>query len=383
MPHLASHLSAVPESGTRRIFELARSVPDAIMLCVGEPHLPVPHHIAEAARQAWDRDDTDYAPNGGLPGLRRAIVDKLARENRVEVDAERVWVTVGGTQALAQAFTLALGDGDEVLIPDPGYTTFDMYPRSRGALPVPYGLHPEHGFAPSVDELERLVTGRTRAIVINSPSNPLGVVYGEPLIAELVDFAARHDLWVISDEVYEDFTWEIPHTFVLAVAAARGQDDRILSVFSLSKTHAMTGVRVGWLVTPAAHASVMRALQEATIASVAMPDQYAAIAALTGPRDHVDRARAQYRATTAAATEALTARGLRFQRPQGAFYLWVDVSHATGGDVAVWAERFLWEQGVAVAPGAAFGRRGEGWIRLCLAARLEDVLTGIERLPAP
>lgn len=383
MPQLASHLSSVPESGTRRIFELARSMPDPIMLCVGEPHLPIAPHIAEAARLAWERDDTDYAPNGGLPALRQAIVDKLARENGVDVDVERVWVTIGGTQALAQAFTLTLGEGDEVLIPDPGYTTFTMYPRSRAAVPVPYGLRPEHGFAPSIDELERLVTDRTRAIVVNTPSNPLGVVYAPELIGELVDFAARHDIWIVSDEVYEDFTWDVPHTSVLRVAAERGEQDRVLSVFSLSKSHAMTGVRVGWLVTPSGHAGVMRALQESTIASVAMPDQHAAIAALTGPRDHVKAARAQYRAAIDTASAALAARGFRYQQPQGAFYLWLDVSHASGGDVATWAERFLLQQGVAVAPGAAFGRQGEGWIRLCLAASADDVLTAIDRLPAP
>lgn len=383
MPQLAAHLSSVPESGTRRIFELAMTLDDPIMLVVGEPNQAVPPHIADAARQAWDRDDTNYAGNGGLPALRRAIVDKLARENDIEVDIEQVWVTVGGTQALAQAFTLTLAEGDEVLIPDPGYTTFTMFPRAQGAVPVPYPLRAEHGFTPHTAELERLVTPRTRAIVVNSPSNPLGVVYARPVLEQIVRFAAEHDLWVISDEVYEHFVWDGPHTSLAAVAADLGEQERVLSVFSTSKSHAMTGARVGWLVTPTGLAGTMRALQEAMIACVAMPEQFAAIAALTGPTDHIERARADYRAAIDAATAQLDDLGLRYQRPQGAFYLWIDVSHATEGDVAAWAQRFLLTENVAVAPGSAFGRGGEGWIRICLAADPDDVRTALERLPRP
>ena len=383
MPNLASHIPAVPESGTRRIFELAMTLDDPIMLVVGEPDVPVAPHIAEAARLAWERDDTNYAANGGLAPLRRAIVDKLAAENGIAVDVEQVWVTVGGTQALAQAFTLTLGEGDEVLIPDPGYTTFTMYPRAKGAVPVPYPLRAEHGFTPSMVELEPLVTEHTRAIVVNSPSNPLGVVFGPDVLAEMVRFAARHDLWIISDEVYEHFTWDAPHTSLARVAAEQGEQDRVLSVFSTSKSFAMTGARVGWLVTPPGVAGTMRALQESMIACVSMPEQYAAIAALTGPMDHLERARERYRAAIEEATALLDERGLRYHRPQGAFYLWIDVSHATDGDVAAWAQRFLLTQGVAVAPGSAFGRGGEGWIRICLAADAADVRTAIQRLPRP
>lgn len=383
MPQLAAHLSSVPESGTRRIFELAMTLDDPIMLVVGEPTQPVPPHVADAARRAWDRDDTNYAGNGGLPALRRAIVDKLARENGIEVDIEQVWVTVGGTQALAQAFTLTLAEGDEILIPDPGYTTFTMFPRAQGAVPVPYPLRAEHGFTPHAAELERLVTPRTRAIVVNSPSNPLGVVYDRAVLEEIIRFAAAHDLWLISDEVYEHFVWDGPHISLAAVAADLGEQERVLSVFSTSKSHAMTGARVGWLVTPAGLAGTMRALQEAMIACVAMPEQFAAIAALTGPTDHIERARAEYRAAIEAATAQLDGLGLRYQRPQGAFYLWIDVSHASDGDVAAWAQRFLLTENVAVAPGSAFGRGGEGWIRVCLAADPGDIRTALGRLPRP
>ncbi|GAA4766158.1 pyridoxal phosphate-dependent aminotransferase [Microbacterium gilvum] len=383
MPRPAPHIPGVPESGTRRIFELALTLDDVVMLVVGEPDDPVAPHIRAAAQAAWERDDTDYAPNGGIAALRRAITAKLARENDVSVDVEQVWVTVGGTQALAQAFTIALGPGDEVLVPDPGYTTFTMYPRSIAAVPVPYPLRPSRGFVPDVEELARLVTPRTRAIVVNSPSNPLGVVFDEDVIASLVVFAADHDLWIISDEVYEHFTWDAPHVSTAAVAARLGEQDRVLSVFSTSKSHALTGARVGWLVVPPGYGPTMRALQESMIACAGMPDQHAALAALEGGDAHIRAARERYRRHISLATELLDARGIRSHRPGGAFYLWVDVSHATEGDVAAWAERFLLDERVAVAPGTAFGRAGEGSIRLCLAASEDDIRRAVALLPAP
>jgi aspartate aminotransferase len=383
MPNLASHISSVPASGIRRVFLLASELAaaggeDVISLVVGEPDVAVAPHIAEAAKRAWDRDDTNYTANAGIPELRTAIVEKLARENRLVVDTEQVWVTVGATQALDQAMHLTLSQGDEILVPDPGYTTFSMVPRMLDAVPVPYALRAEYGFRPSIDELDALVTPRTRAIIVNSPSNPLGTVFPESLLRELLDFAKRHDLWVISDEVYEYFTWNEPHVSI----ATLDTDDRVFTAFSLSKTYAMTGIRVGYLVTPPGMAATMRTVQEATISCVNTPAQFAGVAAITGSQQAVADAREHYRANLDLATALLDSRGIRYLRPRGTFYLWIDVSHASDGDVADWAERFLLEQRVAVAPGSAFGRSGEGWIRVCLAAPEKDLLEGLGRLPA-
>jgi len=160
-------------------------------------------------------------------------------------------------------------------------------------------------------------------------------------------------------------------------------DDRVFSVFSLSKTYAMTGARIGYLVTPPGLAAIMRTVQEASISCVGMPDQYAAVAAITGDHQHVADSREHYRANLEAACALLERRGIRYQRPGGAFYLWVDVAHASGGDVAAWAEHFLLHDRVAVAPGSAFGRSGEGWIRVSLAADQSVLLQGLGRLPAP
>ncbi len=379
MPTLAAHIATVPASGIRRIYELAATLDDVISLGVGEPDVPLAPHIAAAAKAAWDADETNYTANGGIPQLRRAIVDKLARENDIHVDVEQVWVTVGATQALHQAMRLLLAAGDEVLVPDPGYTTFTMNARMLEAEPVPYPLLPDRGFLPSIEELERLVTPKTRLLVVNSPSNPLGSVFPEPVLRELLDFAVRHDLWVLSDEVYEYFSYAGKHVSL----AALDDTDRVFSVFSLSKTYAMTGIRIGYLVTPPGLSSTMRTVQEAAISCVNTPGQYAALAAITGDHQHVAAAREHYRDNLVAATALLDERGIRYLQPRGAFYLWVDVSHATDGDVAGWAERFLLERRVAIAPGSAFGRSGEGWIRVCLAATRADLLEGLRRLPAP
>jgi aspartate aminotransferase len=397
MPSLAPRIDTVPASGIRRVFEQAALLnaeaasaaastsvststnAPVTMLVIGEPDVPVAAHIGDAARRAWTEDRTDYTPNGGIAPLRDAIRDKLRRENRIDVDVEQIWMTIGATQALFQAMTLVLEPGDQVLVPDPGYTTFTMNAHIIGATPVRYQLSPAHGFEPDLDALEASVTEHTRAIVVNSPSNPLGSVFGEETLRAILAFARKHDLWVISDEVYEYFTYGVRHTSL----AALDEDDRVFTAFSLSKTYAMTGVRVGYLVTPKGLGATMRTVQEAMISCVAEPDQYAALAAIVGDHSAVRDAREHYRANLAVAKEVLDAAGIRYNDPRGAFYLWIDVSHATGGDVAEWSLEFLQRERVAVAPGSAFGRTGEGWIRVCLAATPEDLRHGLSRLPRP
>ncbi|MGD8193911.1 pyridoxal phosphate-dependent aminotransferase [Herbiconiux sp. P18] len=381
MPRLAAHTDTVPQSGIRRLFELAHSIDDVIYLVVGEPDVAVDPATLEVGAAAWQADDTDYTPNGGITELREAIVATVAEQNGIVTDLERVWVTAGATQGLYLAMSLLLDPGDEVLVPDPGYTTFTMNAHLVSAVPVPYPLRPAAGFTPDLDELDRLVTSRTRVLIVNSPSNPLGAVFDRETLTALLDFAERRDLWVISDEVYERFTYGVEHISLAALAPSA--TDRVLTVFSASKTFALTGARVGWLLTPPGFAPLLRAAQEAMISCVNTPAQRAVTAALTGSQQPVTDAAAHYRANLDAAVALLTERGIHHLAPTGAFYLWVDVSHASAGDVASWAERFLIEQRVAVAPGSAFGRTGEGWIRLCAAASTADLLEGIRRLPAP
>lgn len=379
MPEIAAHVQGMPGSGVRHILERALQRPGTIILAVGEPGEVAGDDVRAAAAQAWTAGDIRYAPNGGILPLREAIVAKLARENDLQVDVEQVWVTVGATQALHMALALTLAHGDEVLVPDPGYTTFTMNAHLLQATPVPYPLRPERGFQPDIAVIESLVTARTRVLVVNTPSNPLGSTFDRETVASLLALARRHDLWVVSDEVYERFTYGGAHTS----PAALDGDGRVLSVFSMSKTHAMTGVRVGWLVVPPGWRPLMLRVQESLVSCVDPPAQRAALAALTGDQRAVESAKAHYRDNLTAAMDALDARGIRYLTPTGAFYLWIDVSYASEGDVAGWCERFLDAEGVAVAPGTAFGVSGEGWIRVCVASDRASLLEGLRRLPAP
>jgi aspartate/methionine/tyrosine aminotransferase len=379
MPEIAPHIAHMPGSGVRHILERALRRPGTIILAVGEPGEVASPRIRDAAADAWREGAIRYTPNGGTPALREAIRAKLARENGLDVDIEQIWVTVGATQALHLAMALTLSRGDEVLVPDPGYTTFTMNAHLLQAVPVPYPLRPARDFQPDLAELDSLVTPRTRALIVNTPSNPLGSTFDRATLDELLALARRHDLWLISDEVYERFTWGAPHVS----PATLDRDGRVLSVFSLSKTYAMTGARVGWLVTPPGWRQTMLRVQESVISCVDEPSQRAAAEALTGDQAAVARSAAHYRENLAAATAALSARGLRYLTPTGAFYLWIDVSHVSGGDVTAWCERFLDEEGVAVAPGSAFGASGEGWIRVCVASDRAQLLEGLSRLPAP
>lgn len=379
VPKLPPHILSQPESGIRLITEQAWAVPGAIVLSVGEPRFPLAPHVTAAAVDAWKRDDTNYTANEGIPPLTAAIGQWLRQHQGVEVDEDRIMVTAGAVQGMHLALSMTVGAGDEILVPDPGYTIFDMGPHLIQAVPVHYPLRAEDDFLPSIEALEALVTPRTRAILVNSPSNPLGQVIQEDLIRSLYAFARRHDLWIVSDECYAAFTRGIEHFSPLRI----DEDSRVFAVYSTSKTYGMTGVRVGWAVCPPGLSGTLNAVQEATVSCINTPAQWAAVAALTGPQDYVDDARAYYAAAAAEASAVLTRRGLRYLDPRGAFYLWVDVSHVSGGDVSAWTLRFLADQGVAVAPGSAFGRLGEGWVRISLAGDRAELLEALRRIPAP
>ncbi|MFF2347642.1 pyridoxal phosphate-dependent aminotransferase [Pseudarthrobacter sp. NPDC058119] len=378
MPSLSKTSLSVPASGIRRIFELANELDDVIQLSIGEPEIAVAPHILEAGSSAWSDDVTNYTPNSGMALLRTAIAEKLQSHNGYAVDHDQIHVTAGGAQALHMAMCMTLSSGDEVLVPNPGYATFTMAAKLVGAVPVPYELTSERGFTPSIEGLEKLVTANTKALLVNSPSNPLGVVYSREVLAELLNFAARNDLWIISDEVYEYLTFGSDFLSMAAIDRC----NRVFGVYSLSKTYALTGARVGYLVTPPGMAEVFRAAQEAIVSCVNTASQLAAVAAIGGDQSHVAEARNHYRSNIEAACRLLDDRGLRYQKPGGAFYLWIDVSHASQGDVAGWAEQFLIQERVAVAPGTAFGSAGEGWIRISLAGRSKALLEALGRLPA-
>lgn len=377
MPRTAPAAQDMPRSGIRRLMDAAWKIDGPVLgLHVGEPSFEPPEHVLAAACAAYTGGDTHYVPNAGTKALREALSTKIRTVNNFTVTPEQLTVTAGGMQALYLALSLAVSPGDEVLIPDPGWPNYAMAVGLIGATAVRYPLAAADDFLPQPEQLDELVTERTRMILVNSPSNPVGTVMPAETIESLVRFADRHDLWLLSDECYDQLSYDAPHVS----PGTYDRENRVLSAFSFSKTYAMTGVRVGYLATPEGVATTAAKLQEPLISCVNAPAQAAALAALTGPQEPVEVMRRAYAGRRDAAMAALDGHGMDYLTPHGAFYLWLDVSDRCGDSVDDWVLRLLEEQHVAVAPGTTFGPGGEGWVRLSLAADTDDLLEGIRRI---
>jgi aspartate aminotransferase len=372
----SSIASSMPVSRIREIMELAWEDPEVIHLEVGEPDFPTPEHVVEAAHEAARSGLTRYAPNAGLPELREALADKVTRRNGYEARPDQVVVTQGGIQALYLVLLALLEPGDEVLLPDPAWPNFRMIAHLLGARVLPYPLVSEGDFLPRLEDLERLVTPRTRAIFVNTPSNPLGTVVPRELVEPLLEFARRRDLWYISDEVYDEVVFD--DAFVSAGAVA-DPGDRLVSIYSFSKVYAMTGWRVGYLVAPPDLAKLLTGMQEPIVSCVNTPAQLAALAAVTGPQDVVREMRESYQERRDELLEILERGNLPSSQPSGAFYVWTDVSAANLPSME-FARSLIEREHVAVAPGSAFGDLGEGYVRLSLASSRQDLLEGTSRL---
>jgi aspartate aminotransferase len=372
----SSIASSMPVSRIREIMELAWEDPEVIHLEVGEPDFPTPEHVVEAAHEAARSGLTRYAPNAGLPELREALADKVTRRNGYEARPDQVVVTQGGIQALYLVLLALLEPGDEVLLPDPAWPNFRMIAHLLGARVLPYPLVSEGDFLPRLEDLERLVTPRTRAILVNTPSNPLGTVVPRELVEPLLEFARRRDLWYISDEVYDEVVFD--DAFVSAGAVA-DPGDRLVSIYSFSKVYAMTGWRVGYLVAPPDLAKLLTGMQEPIVSCVNTPAQLAALAAVTGPQDVVREMRESYQERRDELLEILERGNLPSSQPSGAFYVWTDVSAANLPSME-FARSLIEREHVAVAPGSAFGDLGEGYVRLSLASSRQDLLEGTSRL---
>ena len=283
-------------------------------------------------------------------------------------------VTTGGTTAVLEALLVLLRVGDGVLIPDPGWPSFEMIVTLLRGRVLRYGLRAEADYTPDLDEVERLARD-ARVLVINSPSNPTGAVFTRDTLEGLVGIAERHGLVVVSDEVYEDIVFDGAHVSV----ASLGGDAPVVSVFSFSKGYAMTGWRIGYLAAPAVIAEAVVKAQEAVVACPSSLAQHAALAALSGPRDCIDEMREEYRARRDLAVQRLETEGLLLTRPRGTFYVMADIARS-GLDSYEFARRLLVERGVAVAPGATFGDEASAAVRLSLASPPETIAEGIRRI---
>ena len=373
--NVSSAVAAIPRSGIREIMDLAWATPDTIIAATGEPNFPTPPHVVRAAMDAANAGKTKYTPNAGIPELRDALVEKIRMRNGYTVTREQVVVTAGGVEALYTSMAAILDPDDEILLPDPGWPNFAMGAAMIRATPVLYPLHEDRGFVAQIADLETRITAKTKALLINSPSNPIGSVVDREHMTALVAFAKRHDLWLISDECYDETTFDA--SFVSA--AAIGGTEQIISCYTFSKTYAMTGWRIGYAVLPLAVAAQVAKLQEPVTSCVNHPAQYAALAALTGPQDAVVAMRDEYKRRRDFCLATLREAGLDVSTPSGAFYLWVKLGDV-GCTSVEFARSLVTDDKFAVAPGTAFGPSGEGYVRISLATAPELLEEGLQRM---
>ncbi len=374
MRALSAAAVATPASGIREIVNAVIGRENVTRLEIGQPSFEPPAHILEAAFKTA-ASSGGYTASAGNLSLRRAIVDKLGIVNGLSVSPDEVTVTVGAMGGIFLTLMTVCDAGDEVLVPDVAWPNYQMAARSLGIRCVPYAAGPQFGFLPQVRSISDAAAATATAIIVNSPSNPAGTVLPREDMNELLAFASRHDLWVVSDETYDQLTFDAEHVSPMA----SDRDGRVISIFSFSKTYAIPGWRIGYVVAPPPVTSIIQKLTEATVSCAPSIAQRAAEAALNGPQDCVSEMRDTYRARRDAALEILRSRGLSSYVPQGAFYLMVDIA-ATGMHSRDFALALLSEANVAVAPGRAFGDLADGFVRICFAAPDVAVRVGMAKL---
>lgn len=370
MPTVGANAREVIHSGIREIVNLVTQRSDVVRLEIGEPGFATPDHIVAAGARA--AGNARYTQSAGRRDLREALATKLEQVNGLEADAERVIVCQGAVQGCSVVLSALVEPGAEVLVPDPAWPNYEMLVRLYGGVPVRYPLRPRDGFVPDPDELARLVTDRTVALIVNSPSNPTGAVFPRAVVQGLARLAEQRDLTLISDEVYDELIFEGEPANAPAFAP-----EHTVGVYSFSKTYAMTGWRVGYVLAPAWLAPTLAKLQEPLLSCVAELTQAAALAAITGPQDCVKEMLDGYRGRRDLVLSLLRDTGIEVQSPHGAFYVMLPLSAGVDGRAAALD---LVDHGVAVAPGTAFGDVAADHVRLSLASSEDDLREGIRRI---
>ena len=362
----------LPRSGIRKIMESSALIPNVIHLEVGEPNVDTPSHIIEEAYKSMNDGFTHYTPNTGLNSLKEDISSHLKIKYNLAIDQSNIAVTVGAVSAIHVSLLTLVDSGEKVLIPDPGWPNYEQMILNQEAVPLRYKLDPNTGFLPDFDQLEKVVTEDTKVIIINTPGNPTGGVFDEKVILKLINFAKKHSLYIISDEVYDGIVFDGTHVCVKSY----DDDDRIISIFSFSKNYAMTGWRVGYAVAPKEMVPIMAKTIESMVSCPSSVSQKAAEAALKGPQEFVQNMKEVYLDRRNKACEIFEQNNIKAYKPKGAFYVMVDLSETNlkGSELAL---RLLEEEKVAVAPGTTFGESTESMIRISLATGTSQLIEGV------
>ncbi len=377
---ISRRIAAVPPSGIRKFFDIAATMPDVISLSIGEPDFVTPDVIREAGIASLRRGETRYTSNSGIRELRQAVVAKWAQLYGVSYDPENeCLITVGGSEALYLALTAILNPGDAVIVPEPCFVSYEAEVIFAGGVPVPLATHVETDFQVTGAQIEAVITPATKAILLNYPNNPTGAVLDRPRMAEIAAVADRHDLLVISDEIYDRLVYGDGRH--ITFSSLPGMRDRTIIIGGFSKDYAMTGWRLGFALGPADILAAMRKIHQYTIMSAPTTAQVAAIAALTDPaaEEAVRAMVASYDRRRKLLLEGLNSIGLRAFEPRGAFYAFPDI-RISGMTSDQFAWTLLEEEHVAVVPGPAFGLGGEGYVRMCYATAQDQIEEALERM---
>ncbi len=372
---IASGPAEAAHSGIREVVNLALVTPGCIRLEVGEPNFPTPAHIVDAAIEFVRKGQVKYTATAGLLSLRERIASKLEKVNRIEAGVNNINCSVGGVGGIAGAVAALIEPGDEVLVPDPAWPNYRLILASANGVLVPYACPPKDEFLPDPKEIERQITSRTKLIIVNSPCNPTGAVFPRDLLERIVDVAVRHNLYLLSDECYDEVILEGEHTSPASFCT----DGRVISAFTFSKTYAMTGWRVGYVVANEKISDTITKVLESNSSCLPTVCQKAAEAALDGPREPLREMVNAYRDRRDLCVGLLEEAGMLISRPKGAFYIMADVSRS-GLDSRAFAFDLVSSKKVAVAPGTAFGETARQAVRISLASSPEDLSQGIARM---
>ena len=376
---VSQRLQQVPASGTLAISNLVSQLKsegvDVLSFSLGEPDFTTPENIIDAAKASLDRGFTHYTPSTGIPELRKAVADKTRRFNNLDVTERNVLVTPC-KHAIFMTMMAYIDPGDEVLLPDPGWVTYEADIKLCGGIPVYVPLRYEDGFVLDPAVIESLITPKTRMIVLNTPANPTGCVIPEKTIREIAEIALEHDLMVLADEIYENLIYSGRH---FSIASVPGMMDRTVTISGLSKTAAMTGWRIGWAVSSEQNIKDINKLQGHTVSCCTSFAQEGAVEALVGDQEPIRRMVERFKARRDLTLDLLSEiDGLECKVPEGAFYLFPKYDAKISS--AELAKRLLEEQHVAVTPGIAFGPHGEGFFRISYAASEDSLREGMARI---
>ncbi len=368
---MSSRLDQVEESATLRIADLTNELKkqgkDILSFSLGEPDFNTPAHIIEAAKKALDSGRTHYSPSQGIPELREAIAAKLKKDNGIDATAKEIIVTPGAKHAIFETCFSILNEGDEAILLEPAWVSYDACIKMSGAK-TKWVKSNEDGSIP--DDFSKYINKKTRLIILNSPNNPSGAVLSKKDIELVADLAKDHNIYVLSDEIYEKIIYDIKHYSIGSIIP-----EQTITVNGFSKAYAMAGWRIGYVTAPKPILNNLLKVQQHTVSSPTTFAQYGAVAAMDGPQDCVEQMRLQFRERRNVVVKGLKEMGLQCLTPKGAFYAWPKVE----GNSEKIAEELL-ENGVGMTPGSAFGSGCNDHLRMSYASSMSDIHKGLERM---